>query len=476
MRDFDHLYIDGTWTTPLEGTVVERTDPADGRPTGRVVMGGAADVDRAVAAADRAFDTWSRTTPAERIALLENVLNEFDKRVEELAEAVTEDMGAPITLARQGHVPSGRGRIAGAIDALTGYAFEERRGPTLIRREPLGPAGLITPWNFPVLQMAGKTASALAAGCTVVLKPAELAPRSAEVFTEVMDAAGTPTGVFNLVPGHGAVAGAALASHPGIGVLSFTGSLATAVRVTTAAAPTMKRVLTELGGKSPHILLPDADFGIAVATVHRWMMAMTGQLCSAPSRTLVPRARLEEFLSVLVPSLEALTVGDPRDPATDMGPLVSEAQWNTVQEWIRRGTEAGARLVTGGLGKPGVPDGLEAGHHVRPTVLADVTNDMAVAREEIFGPVMSVIAYDTVEEAIAIANDTPYGLAAYVVGADRERVDEVASRVRAGAVLLNDAEFDWNAPWGGYKQSGNGREFGVEGMVGYLETKVIHGG
>ncbi|GAB3116001.1 aldehyde dehydrogenase family protein [Streptomyces calidiresistens] len=476
MRDIDHLYIDGTRTRPLEGTVTERTHPADGSPTGRVVMGGAADVDRAVTAAERAFDTWSRTTPAERIALLENVLAEFDRRSEELVEAVTEDMGAPVTLAREGHVPTGRLQITGTIEAAKGYAFEERHGSTVIRREPVGPAGLITPWNFPVLQMAGKTASALAAGCTVVLKPAELAARCATLFAEIMDAAGTPAGVFNLVHGDGAGAGNALASHPGIGVVSFTGSLATAVRVTTAAAPTMKRVLTELGGKSPHILLPDADFGIAVATVRQWMMAMTGQLCSAPTRTLVPRARLEEFLSVLVPSLEALTVGDPRDPATDMGPLVSGTQWNTVQEWIRRGLSEGARVVTGGPGKPEVPAALEAGHHVRPTVFTDVTNDMAIAREEIFGPVMAVIAYDTVEEAIAIANDTPYGLAAYVVGADRERVDEVAARVRAGAVLLNDAEFDWNAPWGGYKQSGNGREFGVEGMVGFLETKVVHGG
>ncbi|MBB0245657.1 aldehyde dehydrogenase family protein [Streptomyces alkaliphilus] len=476
MRDIDHLWIDGTRTTPLEGTVEERTHPADGSPTGRVVMGGAADVDRAVTAADRAFDHWSRTTPEERIALLENLLVEFDRRADDLADAVTEDMGAPVTLARGAHVPSGRTQIAGAIEAARAHAFEERRGNTVIRHEPLGPAALITPWNFPVLQMAGKTASALAAGCTVVLKPAESAARSAEVFAEVVHAAGTPAGVFNLVHGHGAVVGSALAAHPGIGVVSFTGSLTTAVRVTTAAAPTMKRVLTELGGKSPQILLPDADFDVAVGAVHRWMMAMTGQLCSAPSRTLVPRARMEEFLSVLVPSLEALTVGDPRDPATDMGPLVSEAQWNTVQGWIRRGLAEGARAVTGGPGKPEVAGGLEAGHYVRPTVLVDVTNDMAVAREEIFGPVMSVIPHDTVEEAIAIANDTPYGLAAYVVGADRERVEEVASRVRAGAVLLNDAELDWTAPWGGYKQSGNGREFGVEGMLGFLETKVIHGG
>ncbi|GLU45864.1 aldehyde dehydrogenase family protein [Nocardiopsis ansamitocini] len=473
MRENTTLYIDGTWTEPVEGSVLELTHPADGNVTGRVALAGAADVDRAVTAAARAFTTYSRTSPAERIALLERVLSEFDRRTEDLAQAVTEEMGAPLSLARGAHVPSGRMQIVTAIEVLKEYVFEESRNGTAIRHEPAGVAGLITPWNFPVLQVAGKTASALAAGCPVVLKPSELTPYSAAVFAEIMDAADVPAGVFNLVYGDGATAGTALSSHPGVDVVSFTGSLASAAKVSVAAAPTMKRVHTELGGKSPHVLLPDADFAIAVATVHQWMMAMTGQLCSAPTRTLVPRARLEEFLSVLVPSLEALRVGDPRSTETSMGPLVSEKQWQIVQGYIREGMAAGARLVTGG---PGKPEGLESGHFVRPTVFADVDNTMVIAREEIFGPVMSVIAYDTVDEAVAIANDTPYGLAAYVVGADLDRAKAVAARVRAGAVLVNDAELDWTAPWGGYKQSGNGREFGVDGMSGFLETKVVHGG
>ncbi|WP_113701354.1 aldehyde dehydrogenase family protein [Nonomuraea lactucae] len=473
MREHDMLYIDGAWREPEQGDPLELTDPATREVTGRVALGGEADVERAVAAAVRAFDSYSQTSPDERVELLKSILGEFDRRAEDLAQAVTEEMGAPLALARGAHVPTGRGQLASAIEILRKYEFSELRGSTEIRQEPLGVAGLITPWNFPVLQVAGKTASALAAGCTVVLKPAELTPYSAVITAEIMDAAGVPAGVFNLVTGLGSVVGNALSSHPDVGVISFTGSLETAGRVTIAAAPTMKRVHTELGGKSPHILLPDADFGPAVRTVYDWMMAMTGQLCSAPTRTLVPRSRLEEFLSVLVPSLEALKVGDPRSPETEMGPLVSDQQWQKVQHYIQRGLDSGARLVTGGLGKPA---GLEAGHFVKPTVFADVTNDMVIAREEIFGPVMSVIAYDTVDEAVAIANDTPFGLAGYVVGSDLHKARAVASRIRAGYIVINDAEFDWTAPWGGYKQSGNGREFGPEGLAAYLETKVLCGG
>jgi aldehyde dehydrogenase (NAD+) len=470
MREHNELYIDGAWRVPLQGSVLELTDPATGEVTGRVALGGEADVDAAVAAAERAFASYSQTTPPERIELLERILVEFDRRAEDLAQAVTAELGAPLALARGAHVPTGRVQIATAIEVLKTYAFTESRGETEIRKEALGVAGLITPWNFPVLQPTGKTISALAAGCTVVLKPAQLTPYSAVVLAEIMDAAGVPAGVFNLVNGRGAVIGGMLSAHEGVGIVSFTGSASAAEQVAVAAAPTVKRVTCELGGKSPHILLPDADLDIAVGTAMTWLMAMTGQLCSAPSRTLVPRGRLEEFLSVLVPAVEALKLGDPRAEDTTMGPLISAEQWETVQGYIRGGLDAGARLVTGGLGKPA---GLEAGHFARPTVFADVDNSMTLAREEIFGPVMSVIAYDTVEEAIAIANDTPFGLAAYVTGADREAARLVAERIRAGYVLINDAEFDWSAPWGGYKQSGNGREFGPDGMAEYLETKVI---
>ncbi|RBQ21472.1 aldehyde dehydrogenase family protein [Spongiactinospora rosea] len=473
MREHTKIHVDGAWIDPQEPDVLAVTNPATGEITGRVTLGGARDVDRAVAAAACAFESYSRTSPAQRAELLERVLAEFDRRAEDLAQAVTLEMGAPVTLARTAHVPAGRFQIADAIATLRDFSFSEFRGGTEVRKEPLGVAGLITPWNFPVLQIAGKTAAALAAGCTMVLKPSELAPYSAVVMAEIMDAAGVPAGVFNLVPGLGSVVGNALSGHPDVGVISFTGSLETAARITIAAAPTMKRVLTELGGKSPQILLPDADFGIAVRTAQEWMMAMTGQVCSAPTRTLVPRSRLEEFLSVLVPSLEALKIGDPGSVETQMGPLVSAAQWHKVQNYIQRGLDAGARLVTGG---PGRPAGLSRGHFVRPTVFADVTNDMAIAREEIFGPVMSVIAYDTVAEAVAIANDTPYGLAGYVVGGDPDEVRAVASQVRAGYIIVNDAPLDWGAPWGGYKQSGNGREFGSEGVAAFLETKVLVGG
>ncbi|NJQ15472.1 aldehyde dehydrogenase family protein [Streptomyces bohaiensis] len=471
MRDHTRLYSDGSWAEPIDASILELTDPADGSRTGSVALAGRADVDRAVAAARRAFTHFGRTAPRERAALLGRVLAEFDRRAADLADAVTTEMGAPVGLARDAHIPTARLQITTALDVLATLPFTEPRGDGEIRREPLGVAALITPWNFPVLQMVGKTVSALAAGCTVVLKPAETAAHTAMVFAEIMDRAEVPAGVFNLVPGRGAVVGEALASHPDVGVVSFTGSHATATRVTVAAAPTTKRVHTELGGKSPQLLLPDADVGVAVDTIHQFMMAMTGQICSAPSRTLVPRERVDEFLDALVPALEGIRVGDPRDPATGMGPLASAAQWRTVQRYIASGVAAGARLVTGG---PGRPEGLPDGHFVRPTVFADVDNTMEIAREEIFGPVACVIAYDTVAEAVDLANDTPYGLAAYVVGHDADQLRDVVAALRAGAVLVNDAPFDWTAPWGGYKQSGNGREFGVEGVLAYLETKVVH--
>ncbi|MBR8742090.1 aldehyde dehydrogenase family protein [Nocardiopsis sp. MG754419] len=472
MREHTELYIDGAWHAPIQESFLELTDPATGKEHVRAVLGGEADIDAAVAAAERAFVSYSRTTPQERIALLERILVEFDKRAEDLAQAVVDEVGAPRALARGVHVPTGRSQIVTAIEVLRTYAFTEMRGETRIRKEPLGVAALITPWNFPILQPVGKTVSALAAGCTVVLKPAEATPSPTFILAEIMEAAGVPAGVFNLVNGLGSVVGPRLSSHPGVGVISFTGSLPTATRVSIAAAPTAKRVVSELGGKSPHILMPDGDVDVAVETALNWLMATTGQLCSAPSRTLVPRERRDAFLSALVPAVEAIRVGDPRDEDTTMGPLVSAEQWDTVQGYIRAGLDEGARLVTGG---PGRPPGREEGHFARPTVFADVDNAMTIAREEIFGPVMSVIAYDTVDEAVEIANDSPFGLAAYVTGEDLEAATAVAERMRVGYVLINDAEFDWSAPWGGYKQSGNGREFGPDGMAEYLETKVIRG-
>lgn len=472
MREHHELYIDGSWRAPLDPSVVELTDPTSGEPVSRVTLGGDADIDAAVGAAERAFASYSRTTPSERIELLKRVLAEYDAHAEDLAQAVTAEVGAPLALARGAHVPSGRVQITTAIEVLETYPFTEMRGDTEIRKEALGVAGLIAPWNFPVLQPVGKTVSALAAGSTVVLKPAQLTPYPAIIWAEILHAAGVPAGVFNLVNGRGSTAGARLSTHPGVGVISFTGSLAAATQVTTAAAPTAKRVVSELGGKAPHILLPDADLDVAVDTAMTWVMAMSGQICSAPTRTIVPRSRLQEFLDVLIPTVENIVVGDPRQEGTTMGPVISAEQWNTVQGYIHQGIEEGARLATGG---PGKPVGLEAGHFVKPTVFVDVDNSMTIAREEIFGPLMSVIAYDTVEEAVEVANDTPFGLNAYVTGADLSAARAVAEQIRAGTVMINDVEFDWSAPWGGYKQSGNGREFGPDGMTEYLETKVLRG-
>lgn len=472
MRDYTKLYIDGAWREPLDGAVVDLTDPATGEVSGRVALGGESDVDLAVAAANRAFPSFSRTTRQERIDLLERIADEYERRAEDMAQAVTAELGCPLPLSRAMHVAAGLIQFRAAAQVLKTFAFTDDRGTTHIRKEAIGVAALITPWNFPALQPAGKTASALAAGCTVVLKPAQLASYSAVVLAEILEAAGVPAGVFNLVTGRGSVIGNALASHPDVAVVSFTGSGEAALQVNAAAAKSAKRVATELGGKSPQVIMPDADLDVAVDTVLTWLMANTGQICSAPSRTLVPRERLEEFLSVLLPRVEALQIGDPRAEGTDMGPLISGEQWRTVQRYVQTGLDEGALLLTGGLGKP---DGLENGHFVKPTVFSGVTNDMTIAQEEIFGPVMSIITYDTVDEAVQIANDTRYGLAGYVTGSDLADAADVASRIEAGYVIINNAEFDWTAPWGGYKESGNGREWGPDGMQEYLETKVVLG-
>lgn len=471
VRDYTKLYIDGAWREPLDGTVVDLTDPATGEVSGRVALGGEADVDLAVAAAGRAFPAFSRTTRQERIDLLERVVDEYERRAEDMAQAVTAELGCPLPLSRAMHVAAGLIQFRAAAQVLKTFAFIEDRGTTYIRKEPIGVAALITPWNFPALQPAGKTASALAAGCTVVLKPAQLASYSAVVLAEILEAAGVPAGVFNLVTGRGSVIGNSLASHPDVALVSFTGSGEAALQVN-AAAKSAKRVATELGGKSPQVIMPDADMDVAAGTALTWLTANAGQICSAPSRTLVPRERLEEFLSVLLLRIESIRIGDPRAEGTDMGPLISGEQWRTVQRYIQAGLDEGAHLVTGGLGKP---DGLEKGHFVKPTVFSGVTNDMTIAQEEILGPVMSIITYDTVDEAVEMANDIRYGLAGYVTGTDVADAADVGSRLEAGYVIVNNAEFDWTAPLGGCKESGNGREWGPDGMQEYLETKVVLG-
>jgi aldehyde dehydrogenase (NAD+) len=475
MRELHNLYIDGSWTAPAEPAVLELTDPATGRPSGRAVLGGATDVDRAVTAARNAFASFSVTTPAERVDLLEAIGAEYARRAEDMAQAVTDELGSPLDLSRSLHVPSGQSQFHNAAQALRNLDLVEKRGSTWVRREPIGVCALITPWNYPALQPAGKVASALAAGCTIVLKPAQLTPHSAVVLAEILEAAGVPAGVFNLVMGRGSVIGDALNQHPEVDMISFTGSGPVAVGVLAAAAPTAKRVVTELGGKSPQIVLPDAALDTAVNTAVMYALMNSGQTCGAASRTLVPRERLDEFLTALTTAVEALKVGDPHSQGTFMGPVVSAGQWHTVQGYIRKGIEEGARLVTGGPGKPDLPDALRDGHFVRPTVFADVTNDMTIAREEIFGPVMSVITYESVEDAIHIANDSPYGLCGYVTSGDPQLALAVAERMRTGYVLINDADFDFNTSWGGYKQSGNGREWAGFGIGEYLETKSIVG-
>ena len=471
MREHLQFYIDGQWTAPHAPKSLDVINPATEAVAGRIALGGAADVDRAVQAARRAFETFSQTSVAERVALLEAVVAEYKRRHADVAAAITEEMGAPVALAQKSQAPIGLGHLQTALTVLKTYAFEEARGTTLIRKEPIGVCGLITPWNWPMNQIACKVAPALATGCTMVLKPSEIAPFSAIVFAEILHAAGVPAGVFNLVNGDGPTVGAAIASHPGVDMVSFTGSTRAGVEVARLAAPTVKRVHQELGGKSPNLILPDADLQRAVTGGVRAVMNNSGQSCNAPTRMLVPKARMDEALAIAKAAAEATTVGAPDSGAT-LGPVVSATQWDRIQMLIAKGIAEGATVVAGG---PGRPAGLDKGFYVRPTVLGHVHNGMTVAREEIFGPVLVVIGYDTVDEAVAIANDTPYGLAAYVSGSDVEQVRRVALRLRAGQVNLNGALPDLMAPFGGYKQSGNGREWGDHAFAEFLETKAVLG-
>jgi len=472
MREHLKFYIDGQWVDPAEPATIDVVNPATEEVCGRVSLASAADVDRAVMAARRAFDGWSQTSKDERVALFEKLIAEYQRRAGDLAKAVTEEMGAPAALAERAQVPSGLMHLYTAMEILKTYAFEKPHGTTLIAKEPIGVCGFITPWNWPLNQIAAKVAPALATGCTMVLKPSEVSPFSAVIWTEIFDAAGVPAGVLNLVNGDGPTTGAALSAHPEVDMVSFTGSTRAGIEVARAAAATVKRVHQELGGKSPNIVLDDADLARAVTAGVRSVMGNSGQSCNAPTRLLVPRDRLAEAEAAAKAAADKTTVGDP-DGGAHIGPVVSRVQWEKIQGLIEAGVAEGAKLVAGG---PGRPDGLERGYYVKPTVFSDVSNDMRVAREEIFGPVICILPYDSEEEAIAIANDTVYGLAAYVQGADLKRVKRVAARLRAGQVNLNGAGPDPMAPFGGYKQSGNGREWGEEAFGEFLETKAILGG
>jgi aldehyde dehydrogenase (NAD+) len=466
------FYIDGQWIDPVEPRSLDVVNPATEDVYGRISLGSAADVDRAVTAARRAFDSYSQTSREERLDLLRAILAEFKNRHDDVAEAIMNEMGAPRGLARGAQAMSGPQHIRAAIKALENYAFEEHLGTTNVVREPIGVCGLITPWNWPMNQVAVKVAPALAAGCTMVLKPSEIAPFDAMIFAEILDAAGVPAGVFNLVNGDGPGVGSAISGHPAIDMVSFTGSTRAGVLIAQNAAPTVKRVAQELGGKSPNILCDDETFEKSVEAGAREMFDNTGQSCNAPSRMLVPRDRMDEAVAIAAGVADRLRVGDPRDEGTEMGPLVSKTQWDKVQGLIQAGIDEGATLVAGGTGRP---DGLDKGFYAKPTVFANVTNDMTIAREEIFGPVLSIIPYDDLDEAIRIANDTPYGLSGYVSCADLGQARSIAARLRTGMVHINGAYLDAAAPFGGYKQSGNGREWGHHGIDEFLELKSVYG-
>ena len=471
MREYMQFYIDGQWVDPVTPASMDVINPATEEVCGHISAGSASDVDKAVAAAKKAFETYSKTSREERIDLLQRILAEYQKRFGDIANAITEEMGAPASLAQRAQAPIGMAHISTGIEVLKTFAFEEDRGPTRLVKEPIGVCGMITPWNWPINQIACKVVPALATGCTMVLKPSEESPFSAILWAEVMHAAGVPAGVFNLVNGTGAEVGAAIASHPGVDMVSFTGSTRAGIEVAKAAAPTVKRVAQELGGKSPNILLPDADMKSAVSGGVKHVMQNSGQSCNAPTRMLVPSAKMDEAIVIARETAEATTVGDPNGNA-QLGPVVNRTQWEKIQRLIQAGIDEGATLVAGGTGRP---DGLDKGFYVKPTVFANVTNDMTVAKEEIFGPVVSILGYETVDQAVEVGNDTEYGLAAYVSGTDIAKAREVASRLRAGQVSINGGGGDMMAPFGGYKMSGNGREWGDFGFTEYLEVKAILG-
>jgi aldehyde dehydrogenase (NAD+) len=467
-----NFYIDGRWVEPSEARPFDVIDPSTEESIARIALGGPKDVDAAVGAARRAFESFSQTSREERLALLRASAVAYQKRYAELAKTISQEMGAPFWLSNAAQAATGIGHLNEAIKILEAYEFEELRGTTMIRREPIGVCGLITPWNWPVNQIMCKVAPALAAGCTVVLKPTEVAPLNAILLAEIFHEAGLPAGVFNLVNGDGPTVGQAIASHPGVDMVSFTGSTRAGILVAKAAAESVKRVTQELGGKSANVILDDADLPSAVGGGMMGCAMNSGQSCNAPTRMLVPAQLHDQVVQIAKGVAEGITVGPPFAEGTRIGPVVSEMQWQKIQRLIQKGIDEGATLVTGG---PGRPAGLERGYYVRPTVFANVRNDMTIAREEIFGPVLSILPYRDEEEAIRIANDTPYGLAGYVSSKSLERARRVACRLRAGQINLNGAQPDFTAPFGGYKQSGNGREWGVFGFEEFLEVKAITG-
>ena len=472
MKDCRQFYIDGKWVSPTEPHDFTVTNPATEEPIATISLGSAVDVDKAVAAAKKAFESYAETTVDERSALLQRIVEVYKSHLDEMAATISLEMGAPISLSRAAQAPAGLAHLLETVKVLHHFKFEESKGSTLMRKEPIGVCGLITPWNWPMNQIVCKVAPALAAGCAMVLKPSEIAPLSAHLFARILHEAGLPGGVFNLLNGDGPTVGSAIASHPDVAMVSFTGSTRAGVAVAFAAAPTVKRVTQELGGKSANIILDDADLQSAVQEGVQACFRNTGQSCNAPTRMLVPRSAMAAAAAAAKLEAEATKVGDPFTDSTNLGPLASQAQFERVQELIGKGIKDGAELIVGGLGRP---QGISKGYFVKPTVFAGVRNNMTIAREEIFGPVLCIIPYEDENDAVRIANDSPYGLSGFVRSKDIEHARRVAKRIRSGNVHINGGRLDFGSCFGGYKQSGNGREWGEAGLEEFLELKAIFG-
>ncbi len=473
MENYSKFYIDGLWVDPVTPNTIEVINPATEEAIAQISMGSKADVDKAVAAAKAAFPKFAKWSINDRVALLERIADLYDARFDEIAEVITREMGTTITFSKEEQTPMGGIHFRATANALKNFPMEKEEDGVILRYEPIGVCGLITPWNWPMNQVAVKVAPALAAGCTVVLKPSEIAPLDAMILAEIMEEAGTPPGVFNLINGSGPDVGKAMSSHPDIEMMSFTGSTRGGISVAKASADTVKRVAQELGGKSANIILPDANLEEAITTGVEYCMANSGQSCDAPTRMLVSNDQMEEAVEIARKAAESLSVGDPMDENSDLGPVVSPIHFDKIQGLIQKGIDEGATLVTGGTG---LPDHLDKGYFVKPTIFAGANNDMTIAREEIFGPVLTIIGYDSEEEAIDIANDTVYGLAGYVSSENVSHARSVAEQIRAGLMMINYSGGNDNTPFGGFKQSGNGRESGVWGLHDYLEVKAITGG
>lgn len=470
MYDYKQFFIDGEWVDPAEPHAFAVVNPATEAVIAEISLGGSVDVDRAVAAAKAAFPSFSQTTREERLALLERIMGAYQNHLGEMASLISQEMGAPMSLANSAQAPSALGHIMFGLEVLKTYEFEKLVGANRILKEPVGVCALITPWNWPINQIACKVVPALAAGCTMVLKPSEVAPLDAYLFAKILAEAEVPKGVFNLVNGDGPTLGNALTSHLDIDMVSFTGSTRAGVAIAKNSADTVKRVAQELGGKSANIILDDADLATAVGGGVLHCFANSGQSCNAPTRMLVPKSKLAEVTAIAKAAAETVVVGDPNDEGTVVGPVASETQYNKIQNLIKKGIAEGAELVIGGTGRP---DGISSGFFVKPTIFSGVSNEMTIAREEIFGPVLSILPYEDEADAIAIANDTLYGLSGYISSGNEERAVGVARQLRTGNVHINGAPPDLSLPFGGYKQSGNGREWGEAGFEEYMETKVI---